>query len=142
MDNQFTPGEPDGQDPQPQFQQQPYQAPPPPQKGGKGIAVTSMVLGIVATVFSCCAPYITVLLSIAALVLGIVVLVKQMDGKGMAIAGIALGGVSLIMGALLLAWLIAVFGSIWSEFPWSDGGWSWPDADFWENFNREFEFDI
>lgn len=39
----------------------------------------------------------SVLLSIAAIVLGIITIVKKYDGKGMAIAGIATGGVAVVL---------------------------------------------
>ena len=52
----------------------------------KGMAIASMVLGIVGLVLSCLV--IGIIPCVIGLILGIVVLVKQKAGQGMAIAGI------------------------------------------------------
>ena len=52
-----------------------------------GLAVASMVLGIVAVVFSCII-YISIPCGIVGLILGAVSLATKKGGKGMAIAGI------------------------------------------------------
>ncbi len=69
----------------------------------QGLAVTSMVLGILG-LLTACVP----ILSIIALVLGIVALVKasqrpaEYGGKGFAIAGVCLGGLSLVLLPVML----------------------------------------
>ena len=63
----------------------------------KGMAIGSMVCGILSLV-CCCFDYLSVILAIVALVLGIIVLVKKQGGKGMAIAGIVCGGIGFIFG--------------------------------------------
>jgi type II secretory pathway pseudopilin PulG len=68
------------------------------QKKTLGIAVASLVLGCLVLI-----PLLGLLFSIAALVLGIVALVKisknkdTLKGSGLAIAGIVLGGIGIIM---------------------------------------------
>jgi 4-amino-4-deoxy-L-arabinose transferase-like glycosyltransferase len=71
------------------------QVPTPPAKPA-GLAITSMVLGIlsIVTLFTVILP---VPLAIAAIVFGIVSLVKRLGGKGMSIAGIATAGASLLI---------------------------------------------
>jgi prepilin-type processing-associated H-X9-DG protein len=60
-----------------------------PAKGGKGLAVTSMVLGLVGLP--------TCLLSIVAVILGIVSLAKKRPGKGFAITGIITGALGVLL---------------------------------------------
>ena len=82
-----------------QFYQQPYQQPQQPQ-GGKGLAITSMVLGIVSVVFFWI-PYVdilTLLLGIAALVMGIIAGKKAKNG--MAVAGIVLGIIGTVLSLI------------------------------------------
>ena len=66
------------------------------QGGYIGVSIASLVCGILA-IICCCATTFSVLLSIAAIVLGIITIVKKYDGKGMAIAGIATGGVAVVL---------------------------------------------
>lgn len=70
---------------------------------GTGLGIASMVCGICAVLFLCCmfggslalGTYLSPVLSIVAIVLGIVQLVKN-ESKGMAIAGIICGAVALV----------------------------------------------
>lgn len=73
---------------------------------GKGMAIASMVCGIVSLVlfWSWC---LAIICAIVALVLGIIALVKKADGKGMAIAGVVTGGCG-----LLISGIIAIFALI------------------------------
>ena len=80
--------------------------PPPPATVKKGLAVASLVLGILAAV-GCLIPVLnigSIILAIIALVLGVVALVQAKrpgrGGKGLAIAGIILSVVA-IVGAIL-----------------------------------------
>lgn len=66
-----------------------------------GIAIASLVCGILS-ILCCCLTCFSVVLSIAAIVLGIITLVNKYDGKGMAIAGIATGGVGILLVAIFL----------------------------------------
>lgn len=81
----------------------------PKRKGGYiGFSIASMVCGILSIICCCLAIY-GIILAIAAIVLGIVTLCFKYDGKGMAIAGIILGGLGLILAVF---WFISVsFGS-------------------------------
>ena len=58
------------------------------------------------------------MLSIAAIVLGIITIVKKYDGKGMAIAGIATGGVAIVLTILAFVSLFATgaYTDFMSEF--------------------------
>lgn len=62
----------------------------------RGFSVTAMVLGLVSIVFG-----FTVILPLAALILGIIGLRKEPTGKGMAIVGIIVGGLDLLFWLLL-----------------------------------------
>jgi hypothetical protein len=64
--------------------------------GNIGFAIASMICGIFSIV-CCCFTLFSAVLAVAAVVLGIVTLCFKYDGKGMAIAGIATGGVGLVI---------------------------------------------
>lgn len=64
--------------------------------GNIGFAIASMICGIFSIV-CCCFTLFSAVLAVAAVVLGIITLCFKYDGKGMAIAGIATGGVGLII---------------------------------------------
>jgi len=83
---------------------QPYPPtyPPPPQ--GNGMAVTAMVLGILAIIL-CWVPFLNWLLALLAIIfgaIGISVANKRQSGKGMAIAGLVCGAIGAIIGILLV----------------------------------------
>ncbi len=71
-------------------------------KNGVGLGVASMVLGILAILFSCCFYYLSVPLSLVGLILGAVG-IKKNNGKGMAIAGLVLSIISLALGIITIA---------------------------------------
>ena len=75
------------------------------------LAIVSLVCGIVSLLCCCCIPYIGILFSIAAVVCGIISLNKNLGGRGMAIAGIACGGVGLVLIIITII-LGAVAGSM------------------------------
>ena len=81
---------------------------PDPSTGSAGFAITSMVLGIVAIVFSCCIPFLTLLCSIIGLPFGIISLVTGRKGKGMAIAGLITCSVGLILAVVVIIFAVAV----------------------------------
>lgn len=68
----------------------------------KGLAIASMVLGIVALVLSCCVPYLPIVLALLAVILGGVSLAKKMGGKGMAIAGLVCGIIGLVPALIVV----------------------------------------
>lgn len=61
----------------------------PPPKQPQGLATASMVLGIIA--LACCGATATI-----GLILGIISLAKKEGGRGMAIAGVVMCGISLL----------------------------------------------
>ena len=66
-----------------------------------GLAIASMVLGIVSVVISLFW-ILSIPIAITAIVLGSVALVKKYTGKGMSIAGIVTGAVTLLIGIALI----------------------------------------
>mgnify|MGYP002626869172 CR=1 FL=1 len=72
-------------------------------KDKKGLAIASMVLGIVSIVPGWCIPYLPLVLGLIAVILGGVSINKKQAGKGMAIAGLVTGIISLAIYAILLA---------------------------------------
>lgn len=105
---------------QPPYQnQQFYQARPPympqqPTNGGYGLAIASMVLGIIGILFSCCLWFISIPCGILSLIFGIIALIKRMPGKGMAITGIVLSAITI--GLSLLYGFYAA--TLFTDFPW------------------------
>lgn len=75
-----------------------------------GMAVASMVLGIVGMLISCCLYPITIILSIIGLILGAVAIKKGPAGKRMAVTGIVLSVISLAVAVLFII-LMAAAGS-------------------------------
>ena len=86
--------------------QQPVYPQPAPGDGKRGMAIASMVTGIVAVVMSIlvsCALFLGLPCSIASIILGCVSL--KSSGRGMAIAGIVCGAVAAL---ILLMWLVLI----------------------------------
>jgi hypothetical protein len=80
----------------------PYQAgsapnyAPPPQQGSPGLAIASMICGILS-IPTCCCLLLNGPLSLAAVVMGGMVLANpNAGGKGMAVAGVITGGIGLL----------------------------------------------
>lgn len=72
-----------------------------------GLAIASLVLGIIGLVLSCCVPYVPLLLALLAVVLGGVSLAKKQGGKGMSIAGLICGIITLIPSIL-----VVIYGAV------------------------------
>ena len=70
-----------------------------PPKKGNGLAVTSMVLGILSVTVCCCIPVINLIFAIVALVLGIIA--QKNNPNGMALAGIITAAFGLIFGVII-----------------------------------------
>lgn len=70
--------------------------------GGAGMAIASMVLGILALVLSCCLPGINLLLALIGVILGGVSLAGHKGGRGMAIAGVVCSIITLIPTLIVL----------------------------------------
>ena len=73
---------------------------PPPERQrrgsgeGDGVATTSMILGILAVFPGCCCGLVGAPLALAAVITGVVGL-KSQNNKGMAVAGLVMGGLAL-----------------------------------------------
>lgn len=80
-----------------------------PNAGPIGYSIASMVCGILG-ILCCCCSWLSIACSIAAIVLGIVSINKNCEGKGMAIAGIVCGGIGAFIGLIAL-----VFGATASK---------------------------
>lgn len=108
----------------------PYSAPIPggPAQPSKGLAITSMILGIVSIV-ACCYWFLGVPLGIAAVVLGILAL-KQRQPRGFAVTGLITGGVGLLAGAGFA--ILAASGAVFDNYC-NDN----PDNVFCEQYNEE-----
>lgn len=123
--DQQSPSQPNPQQPyqQPQYQQPQYNCPPPGPEGfhtppenhkTNGLAIASLVLGIIGVLFCWCYGF-GLLPSIPGLILGIIAL-KQIratgqPGHGMAIAGIILSSIGLILSAIFIALFVWFFQS-------------------------------
>lgn len=93
--NQFGGQNMGGYNPNPNFNQN--------AGGGKGLSIAAMVCGIVSILGFCCCTPIGILCGLAGIVLGIVSKTKNMDGAGMALAGIITGAVG-VVGSII--WMI------------------------------------
>jgi len=73
--------------------------PPPAKKKGNGLAIASLVLGIIGTIFSFTpGAALGIVLGILALIFGIVTLVRKPAQRGVPLTGTILGGVALLFG--------------------------------------------
>lgn len=80
-------------------------------EGGKGLAIASMVLGIVSIIMLCCTYWISIPCAIVGLVLGIVN--NKKNGKnGMATAGIVCSIISIVLAVLLIVFAMAIVGAV------------------------------
>ncbi len=94
--------------------QQPYtQYQQPIEKKNNAMSIASMVCGIVSLVSSCCV-YLSVPLAVVGLILGILSIKNKNDGKGMAIAGIILSGITLFLVLIIIIACVA-FPDAWNE---------------------------
>ena len=75
----------------------------------KGMAIASMVLGILGLV-CWCVPILNLILAVLALIFGIVVMHKKSAGKGMGIAGFVCG----ILGTLWGIYYIICYGIVFN----------------------------
>lgn len=87
-------------------------APPPPPRSN-GLAIGSLIAGIVSIPAMCCGGWPGLIIGIAALILGVLGLRKARTGlagqRGLAITGIVLGLIGTILSIIMLA-LVASFG--------------------------------
>ncbi|MCM1136384.1 MAG: zinc-ribbon domain-containing protein [Clostridium sp.] len=83
--------------------------------GNIGFAIASLVCGILS-LLCCCLDLFSPILAIAAIVLGVITLCFKYDGKGMAIAGIATGGVALVFRLIIVVITLASGTTLYEEF--------------------------
>ncbi|MFV0458131.1 MAG: DUF4190 domain-containing protein [Actinomycetales bacterium] len=91
-----------------------YPAGPVPPAGRKGMAIASLVLGILALLGSWI-PLLnfgSILFAIVGAILGIVALARHLGGRGMAIAGVILSVISLIVAVLFVFLWGSAFNSV------------------------------
>lgn len=85
----------------------------PPQNNRKtGLAIASMILGLVSLIGMCCCACITFVTAPLSLIFGTIVLVKHKDGTGLAVTGI-------VTSALCILMIGAVFFSMRDILPYS-----------------------
>ncbi len=87
------------------------------QPRGKGLAVASMIVGIVSLFFSCCCG-MGLIPAIVSIVLAVVDMLKRKRACGYAVAGLVLGVLSFVLSLLLLVGSIILFSdpAFWEEF--------------------------
>ena len=85
--------------------------------GGPGLAIASMVLGIVS-VTVCCGGWIGLIAAVLAIVLGGVALKKQTRGRGMGIAGVACGIVGVVFYFLWSVFAVEYFENLFEDLKW------------------------
>lgn len=67
----------------------------------KGFAIASMVCGILS-ILCCCSGWLGVILSIVAIVFGVLTIKNEYGGRSMAIAGIITGGIGILFFVILM----------------------------------------
>ncbi|MGF7142589.1 hypothetical protein HNQ56_001007 [Anaerotaenia torta] len=96
------------------YQNYSYQQGPQMKPQDNGMAIGSLVCGILSLLFSCCLWYLALPLSIAGLVLGILVIKNKRGGRSMAIAGIVLASIGILVAIVMAIFTVFMFTS--SEF--------------------------
>ncbi len=76
----------------------------------KGLAITSLVLSIIG--FLTGILIIGIFLGIIGLVLGIISLAKKRGGKGVAIAGVAIGGLTLVLAPISIIITLTAYNGV------------------------------
>lgn len=69
------------------------------EKGPQGYSIASLVCGILG-LLCCCCGWFGLIVSIAGIVLGVISLNKNCEGRGMAIAGIVCGGIGALVAVI------------------------------------------
>ncbi len=81
-----------------------------------GFAIAGLVCGILSIV-CCCVWYISGILGILGLVFSIMVLVKKLPGKSLAIAGAICAGIGVILAIIMMVIVLSVTHSLSSMSP-------------------------
>lgn len=82
-----------------------------PSAGSKALAIWALVLAILG-ILTALLVFISIPLAIAALVLAIMVLLKHRAGKGMAIAGLVIAGLTLLLSPLFITLSIVAYNGV------------------------------
>lgn len=82
--------------PQQSHGQSPYAAPPP-----RGLSIASLIIGVASIVLG-----LTVLVPLVGLILGVMGLRREPEGRGFALAGIWINAVILLLGAIVVVFVI------------------------------------
>ncbi len=85
-------------------------------EGASGFAIAGMVCGILSIV-CCCAWYISIILSILGLVFSIMVLVRKLPGRSLAIAGVICASIGLVLTIGMLIFALSVNRGLSSMSP-------------------------
>ena len=80
--------------------------------GNIGFSIASMVCGILS-LLCCCSGFLGIVLSIGAIILGVIAIKNNYDGKGMAIAGLITGGIAALFAVLML--IIGGFSDVFTD---------------------------
>lgn len=75
----------------------------------KGLSIASMVLGIVSVV-TLCASYVSIVCAVLAIILGIIG--RKKGGKGMAMAGLVLGIITLSIDILIVVFAVGFISEV------------------------------
>lgn len=86
-----------------------YYQPQPPKQPVSGCSITSMILGIVAILASCCFWYLSIPCAVLGIILAAVGMKSGKGGKGMGITGLVLSIISLVPAVIVLATGAALF---------------------------------
>ena len=116
QNNMQQPNQPYMQQPnQPYMQGGQFNQAPNNMQGGQpvsGMAITSLVCSIVSVLLLCFFPPVSVILSIVSIVLAAMVMKNNLGGKGLAIAGLVIGIISLLIGAIFAITAIACASAV------------------------------
>ena len=82
--------------------------------GNKGISIASLVCGILSLI-CCCGGWLGLILAAAAIVLGVISIKNNYDGRELAIAGLITGGCGLLLAIVMLIFA-AIAAGLSSDF--------------------------
>ena len=85
-------------------------------ESASGFAIAGMICGILS-IICCCAWYISGILGILGLVFSILVIVRNLPGKGLAIAGVICAAIGLILAIGLLVFALSLDRGLSSVSP-------------------------
>ena len=85
-------------------------------ESASGFAIAGMICGILS-IICCCAWYISGILGILELVFSIMVIVRNLPGKGLAIAGVICAAIGLILAIGLLVFALSLDRGLSSVSP-------------------------